>query len=416
MGTPAMELQEFTDYFDQHRVKVVNELVRDYEEISNFLKQIEQVAFGTDELNRPEMFDYYKYWERKVFNALASMTIRALATNKIIWYSDKPMINQVCKYSNNEFLLTPTAEDMNTQLKKFTSNILEASANFGRWYKNTGMLVPPKQGEDANEKVFHKSYNNDMIFHPVVSHLGMAMTDLLKNIASKQEATSNRYLDQEEKKMNDKQGFQRIQKSIERNKSVKYIEHLIMFMKNKKNMIKKKSDKIKKYFILVDYTQVKQTLKTEVNKFLDDLGKILTELAKSDLLAIQKEIEAYNMQLNKEADSIEEIKLLLETIAKIRNTSMDMELKINETQEQFRVLKMYKYPVDNQDQDAVDRIAQNWGELLESADRKDQHVDKIKGAYSDMTIQQVENFKKELSIAYQEYKENGPGAEHVTLE
>ena len=64
------------------------------------------------------------------------------------------------------------------------------------------MLVPPKQGEDANEKVFHKSYNNDMIFHPVVSHLGMAMTDLLKNIASKQEATSNRYLDQEEKMMN----------------------------------------------------------------------------------------------------------------------------------------------------------------------------------------------------------------------
>jgi hypothetical protein len=51
------------------------------------------VAFGTDELNRPEMFDYYKYWERKVFNALASMTIRALATNKIIWYSEKSMIN-----------------------------------------------------------------------------------------------------------------------------------------------------------------------------------------------------------------------------------------------------------------------------------------------------------------------------------
>jgi len=49
------------------------------------------------------------------------------------------------------------------------------------------------------------------------------------------------------------------------------------------------------------------------------------------LLAIHKEIEAYNAQLNKEADSIEEIKLLLETIAKIRNTSMDMELKINET-------------------------------------------------------------------------------------
>lgn len=48
----------------------------------------------------------------------------------------------------------------------------------------------------------------------------------------------------------------------------------------------------------------------------------------------------------------------------------------------------------------MDCIAQNWADLLESADRKDQHVDTIKGAYSDMTIQQVENFKKELSIAY----------------
>jgi hypothetical protein len=84
---------------------------------------------------------------------------------------------------------------MDTQLKKFTTNINEASANFGRWFKNTGMLVPPKQGEDANEKVFHKSFYNDMIVHPVVSQLGTHMTELLKNIGTKQEQTSNRYLD-----------------------------------------------------------------------------------------------------------------------------------------------------------------------------------------------------------------------------
>jgi hypothetical protein len=73
---------------------------------------------------------------------------------------------------------------------------------------------------------------------------------------------------------------------------------------------------------------------------------LLTDIAKTDLIEIQKEIDKYNMQLTKEADSIEEIKALLESITRIRNTSMDMELKISETQEQFRVLKMYKYPVD----------------------------------------------------------------------
>jgi len=42
-------------------------------------------------------------------------------------------------------------------------------------------------------------------------------------------------------------------------------------------------------------------------------------------------------------DGIELIKALLNVIAEIKNTSMDMELKIVEAQEQFRVLKMYKY-------------------------------------------------------------------------
>jgi hypothetical protein len=48
-------------------------------------------------------------------------------------------------------------------------------------------------------------------------------------------------------------------------------------------------------------------------------------------------------------DGIELIKALLNVIAEIKNYSMDMELKIVEAQEQFRVLKMYKYQVEPDD-------------------------------------------------------------------
>ena len=47
--------------------------------------------------------------------------------------------------------------------------------------------------------------------------------------------------------------------------------------------------------------------------------------------------------------NIELIKNLLNVIAEIKNKSMDMELKIVEAQEQFRVLKLYKYPVEEED-------------------------------------------------------------------
>lgn len=77
---------------------------------------------------------------------------------------------------------------------------------------------------------------------------------------------------------------------------------------------------------------------------------------------------------------------------------------------------MYKYTVDQADHDAVKNIAQEWEDLMEAADKKDQHVNTIKGAYSEMTMQQVEDFKKTLRAYYEEYLETGPGAEQVDLD
>lgn len=42
---------------------------------------------------------------------------------------------------------------------------------------------------------------------------------------------------------------------------------------------------------------------------------------------------------------IDSLKHLLNVISDIKNKSMDMEFRINEVQEQFRILKMYKYDV-----------------------------------------------------------------------
>ena len=57
----------------------------------------------------------------------------------------------------------------------------------------------------------------------------------------------------------------------------------------------------------------------------------------------------YEEELKIEASNIDPIKKLLNVIAEIRNRSMDMELKISEVLEQFRVLRIYKYEIDEED-------------------------------------------------------------------
>ena len=78
----------------------------------------------------------------------------------------------------------------------------------------------------------------------------------------------------------------------------------------------------------------------------------------------------YEEKLKGELGHIDTIKNLLNVIKDIRSNSMDMELQIAEVIEQFRVLKMYKYPIENEHQVQVDMIADAWKDLVEFAEKK----------------------------------------------
>lgn len=51
---------------------------------------------------------------------------------------------------------------------------------------------------------------------------------------------------------------------------------------------------------------------------------------------------------------LDSLKHLLNIISEIKNKSMDMEFRINEVSEQFRILKMYKFEVEDELQLQVD--------------------------------------------------------------
>ena len=95
---------------------------------------------------------------------------------------------------------------------------------------------------------------------------------------------------------------------------------------------------------------------------------------------------------------------------------MDMELKIGEVQEQFRVLRMYKYDIDEEDQASVDAISDNWAALTDAAERRNFELESYKATFADITKKKVLTFKDELKEAYAEYLAMGPGADSVSLE
>ena len=113
---------------------------------------------------------------------------------------------------------------------------------------------------------------------------------------------------------------------------------------------------------------------------------------------------------------IDGLKHVLNVISEIKNTSIDMEFRINEIVEQFRVLRMYNYFVKADTQQQVDMLAQSWIDLIKMADRKDFELNEFKRNFSEVIKTDVQRFKNELKEAYEKYLHHGPGSEGVTLE
>lgn len=99
------------------------------------------------------------------------------------------------------------------------------------------------------------------------------------------------------------------------------------------------------FFVLINYQEVKQQAFEKVNEWLNVLGESLIDISTKELANIVKDINDYEKQLKTEVHGIDGLKHVLNVISEIKNTSMDMEFRINEIVEQFRILSMYAYQV-----------------------------------------------------------------------
>lgn len=95
---------------------------------------------------------------------------------------------------------------------------------------------------------------------------------------------------------------------------------------------------------------------------------------------------------------------------------MDMEFRIVEVQEQFRVLKMYQYQIEEDVLEEVDGLMTQWEKLLNDADKQDFAVNDFKKNFAEVTKQDVETFKAKIKEEFEQYNIKGPGVSSVTLD
>jgi len=147
---------------------MISDLVKDYQLIGDqYLKSIEEstVKNSTNDGGKSEaMGAYYAYWERRIFNAITKMIVRALAANKTLYNrNEKPyLIRMTSSYNFPEILFHPTENELKTILEKFNRNILDSAKQFGRWWEGYAKIFEEKTNEETGEKSIPFTFFDDI--------------------------------------------------------------------------------------------------------------------------------------------------------------------------------------------------------------------------------------------------------------
>ena len=260
----TMDISEFSKFFEDYRLKMINSLVKDYSNIGDlYLKHIEESTVkqksgaGTPSA---EMRPYYMYWERRIFNAITKMIVRALAANKTIYMrTERPcLIQMTSSYNHPEITFHPTQEDLRNELEKFSRSILDSTNKFGRWWDGFCHIFEERLHEETAEKYIPHTFYTDVMQNKMIAQLQYELIQCKNqiidkfNLLIKGMKTRNKLTE-----LFDKTLMSKLQKQIDKNPSTQDIELRIQNLINSKYMYVHQQNEQQNYIVLIDYNEVK---------------------------------------------------------------------------------------------------------------------------------------------------------------
>lgn len=445
------ELSNFYNYYDDHRKKVVSELINKYEDITNIILEIEKVTADSNFNDKNEyrqvqskkknqkiiendnkfMSGYYNYWELCILNALTKTILKSVITLYEMFSMARHTNNQnilftvKSKFVNSkEIMYNPNNIDINYLLKKLIHSFQYTGNEFIRWMDTTckapdykdlteekiDLIVPRfTYGFEINENEDIKYYTGK--FYHIFNKIDENLID-----------NKNKYVrvyTQNEKFGNWSVSKSNMERDLERNKILKMFEVKLCESLDYLGSFKKKFS-IKKYCqgnCIINNEDLINKGVEQIKIVMDKMLLILvTHLEEVDMKELSDIIEENKTKLNEKVSDSDSLKNVLDNISKIHSKKLSMELRILEIEEKLHFLKLHNCNKLEELRAQFELLKKEWSNLRVKANKKDRLLKRNKEELQRDTENNVGIMKKDLEKIHSEYISNGPVSSGVSLE
>ncbi len=419
-----IDVGQFHETVEATRTARLNDLQQQYKSIEPLLKKVEEVVASTASSASPLLANYYQYWEKRLCNAIVVMVSTSLATfREMLTHEDcAPFCRAACLLGGRDVVVTPPAADVSKYVTKCIRGLSEAAKTFPRWKRGTCVECPPIDvGEDEEPFVF--SYHQDVSKNPHIIKLKDDLTSYLKQLTD-EEGAIQKYKESwkvydTQHGLWDEKARRELDKLTESSEppGVVYFDAKLETYAGLANDALGRPRTTDVDFLRIDCDDVSKGVAKQSLSWRDQYGKVLRDVSFEKMTALVDSWDAWRRDIDgTQCDSIETLMFVLNTIAKVVDASMDMELQYADVSERYRTLERHEVKIEAHELELAHSLAEKWRDLYVFARTKDLRLAKVKEDFRAVTTEQSEAFQEELKELRTQFYSDGPIAGKVSLE
>ncbi|RZC39074.1 dynein heavy chain 5, axonemal [Asbolus verrucosus] len=160
--------------------------------------------------------------------------------------------------------------------------------------------------------------------------------------------------------------------------------------------------------LAISTEKLKYGLVTEINSCTHRIGQAMKKKYRREMDYVYAVISEMERKLERTIRDLDDVRLIMDTLKKIREQEVDMELKIDPIEDAFNVLNRHNVTIEKEILEQVDSLRYTWGRLQENALKVHVNLLDMQPQFQQDLRSNLEKFRQDKIDYCNEYKTAGP--------
>ncbi|VDP74395.1 unnamed protein product [Echinostoma caproni] len=406
--------KEYFALTSAERQKQFEDLAMKHTSISPLLIKLEGVVMKSSTGEHPDMVAYYAYWEQRIFDLLYQMIVRNLQLYLArVQHPGKPLFAVDLMLAGTDVVGNPQPAELYRLVIQELRDAVEITRLIVRWCRGSCKIAPGIK-VDSTDELYRFTFYEEIAKSAEVADLVQQIARTYATHVDKMKRYQDSWRKHKNKFFPNKEA--QVERWISKGRTAIEIHEKILEMEGKLADLCAIPTERLVGCIQLRLRELIHNVKEHSYKWTKAYAKQMHLVGHESLLSLQEEFKHRFEDLEDDPNSLDELKIMLKLIRDLHFSSLDVEFKIRDIQERYRLLRLHQYAVPDDEQQLASEIESTWNQLLEAARIKENSLGGVKRKFTKLTQDEIQNFAVLVERLAKRFYEEGPGTKTQDLD